>query len=454
MRVMYPDSTIVALSTAPGVGAIAVIRLSGPRALNIAQYLTGSGFKIKPREVLRTNILYGDNIIDDVLLSFFKSPNSFTGEDLVEISCHGSPYIVKKIIDLCLGGGAVLAQPGEFTKRAFINGKIDLAQAEAVSDLVFSQTRSAHKAALNMLTGAVGREINDLHKKIIETISILELELDFSDNEIDPTPRGKIIYSIRSILQKTKFLYSSYSGGKILKQGALVPIIGPPNSGKSSLLNAFLKEERAIVTPHPGTTRDALEETIVVDGFLIRLLDTAGIRKTANPIEKIGIERSIASFQKGDIVLFVIDANKPIKKEWEIYYKQSKHSIIVINKIDIAEKKKIERLQKQFKSFPNIQISAKNHTGIRDLSHLIVGMISDQTVVADSLIITNKRHAILLHEAAKYLAVSLKHIRIGLPSEMIIADLRMALNKFDEILGKNTTDDILNSIFKNFCIGK
>jgi len=451
---MCLDSTIVALSTAPGVGAIAVIRLSGSRSLNIAQLLIGVDGKIKPREVTRFNILSGDDIIDDVLITYFKNPNSYTGEDLIEISCHGGPYIVNKIIELCLKGGAVLAKPGEFTKRAFINGKIDLAQAEAVSDLVFSQTQSAHKAALNMLTGKVGRDINDLRNKIIEIISILELELDFSDNEINPIPPGKIQKSIGLILQRTKYLYASYSGGKILKQGAVVPIVGPPNSGKSSLLNAFLKEERAIVTPYPGTTRDSLEETIVVNGFLIRLVDTAGIRKTTNPIERIGIDRSVACFQSGDVVLFVIDANQPIKKDWERYYLQKKRLIIVINKTDIADKKKIVRLQNKFKSFPCILTSARYHTGIHDLSQMIVKIISNQTAVLDSVIITNKRQAILLNSAARYLTIAQKHIMTGLPSEMFIADLRMALNKFDEILGKITTDEILNNIFNNFCVGK
>jgi tRNA modification GTPase len=450
---MPPDSTIVALSTAPGVGAIAVIRISGSAALKIAHKLLKNKNPIKPRIAFHANIYDDDELLDDVIVLFFKNPSSYTGEDLVEISCHGGPYIINRILETCIKHGADIAQPGEFTKRAFINGKLDLSQAEAIADLVAAQTSLSHQAAISSLSGTIGREIDDLRDQIINLISILELELDFSENELELTTSQTIQNSLKSISKKTKQLYSSYSGGKILGQGALVPIVGPPNSGKSSLWNAFLKEERAIVTPFPGTTRDSLEETISIDGYLIRLLDTAGIRLTKNPIEKIGIDRAIAGLQKGDVVLFVIDPTKPIKSEWSKYY-QHNNTIIVINKTDIAPPIKINRLIKHFKNIPTVTTSAKNHTGIHELSEKIIDILSQKTVAAENIIITSQRQAILLRNALRNLDTARQNINKDMPTEIIIADLRQALNNFDNLLGKITTEEILNNIFQNFCIGK
>jgi len=364
---MSSDSTIVALSTAPGIGALAVIRLSGPQALNIVNNLVQNNQLPRTREPQIRTLRNKDEIVDEVIIIYFAKPNSYTGEDLIEISCHGSPYIINRIIQLCIDLGAVLAMPGEFTKRAFINGKIDLSQAEAVSDLVFSQTRAAHDVAIKTIEGKTGQEIGNLRTKIIELISILELELDFSDNEIDPTPKDSLINTIRLISTKTQHLYNTYTNGKILRQGALVPIIGPPNSGKSSLLNAFLAEERAIVTPYPGTTRDTLEEKINIDGHLVRLLDTAGIRKTNNPVEKIGVIRSLDHFKKGDVILFVIDSTRPIKREWQKYLENDR-TIVVINKIDIAKPQRLHNINKRYEKYAHVFTSAKKHDGIHELS--------------------------------------------------------------------------------------
>ncbi|HPD25210.1 MAG TPA: tRNA uridine-5-carboxymethylaminomethyl(34) synthesis GTPase MnmE, partial [Candidatus Marinimicrobia bacterium] len=335
----------------------------------------------------------------------------------------------------------------------FLNGKFDLTQAEAVADLVFSQTQASHQAAIKSLEGTIGKEFAELRSKIIELITILELELDFSDHEIDTIPPHELSKSIDNILKINSKLLKSYSCGKILKQGALVPIIGPPNSGKSSLLNAFLNEERAIVTPYPGTTRDSLEEAIQAGGYMIRLLDTAGIRKTKNPIEKIGIDRTKKNIKTGDIILFVIDATQPIKREWLEYY-NSKNTIVVINKIDIAPQKCLTKCEKHFSQYPHIFVSAKKRQGIHKLTEMIVDSISQQIGTADSLIITNQRHATGLRTAKKYLFSAQKHIRQSLAPEMIIADLRMALNEYDKILGKTSNDEILNNIFQHFCIGK
>lgn len=450
---MSSNFTIIALSTPPGLGALAIIRLSGPRALDILYHLTRSSIKLSPRVAHNLNIFEGNDVLDNAIIIFYKEPASYTGEDLVEISCHGSPFIINKIIELCTKKGAALAQPGEFTRRAFINGKIDLTQAEAVADLVFSQTQSAHKAAMHLLEGDVGREIETLRKDLIDLISILELELDFADNEIDPLPISDQIIMLDKILKINNFLLNSYSCGKIIKQGALVPIIGPPNSGKSSLLNALLNEERAIVTPYPGTTRDSLEETVQTGGYLLRLLDTAGIRKTKNPIEKLGINRTKDCINKGDIVLFVVDVTGPIKRDWSNYYKRE-NVITVINKIDIASKEEITRYDMHFKRHPHVQISAKNRIGIDNIKSIIAKMLSLKTGSSDSLIITNQRQAQNLRVARSYLLNAKKHLNYNLSPEIIIADLRQALGEYDKILGKTSTEEILNNIFQNFCIGK
>ncbi len=450
---MSTENTIVALSTPPGRGALAVVRLSGPKSPDIVHKLTKTTTQLKPRVAQHLNLYKNGELLDDAVIIYYKAPMSYTGEDLVEISCHGSPFIVNQLIELCLRYGARLAQPGEFTRRAFLNGKFDLTQAEAVADLVFSQTQASHQAAIKSLEGTIGKEFAELRSKIIELITILELELDFSDHEIDTISPHELSKSIDNILKINSKLLKSYSCGKILKQGALVPIIGPPNSGKSSLLNAFLNEERAIVTPYPGTTRDSLEEAIQAGGYMIRLLDTAGIRKTKNPIEKIGIDRTKKNIKTGDIILFVIDATQPIKREWLEYY-NSKNTIVVINKIDIAPQKSLTKYEKHFSQYHHIFISAKKRQGIHKLTEMIVDSISQQISNADSLIITNQRHATGLRTAKKYLFSAQKHIRQSLAPEMIIADLRMALNEYDKILGKTSNDEILNNIFQHFCIGK
>ncbi|HPC34999.1 MAG TPA: tRNA uridine-5-carboxymethylaminomethyl(34) synthesis GTPase MnmE [Candidatus Marinimicrobia bacterium] len=450
---MASESTIVALSTPPGLGALAVVRLSGPKSPGIVQKLTQTTAQLKPRIAQHVNLYSNDELVDDAVVIYYKAPNSYTGEDLVEISCHGSPFIINKLIELCLAHGARLAQPGEFTRRAFLNGKFNLTQAEAVADLVFSQTQASHRAAIQSLAGSIGKKFSELRNQIIELISILELELDFAENEIDKIPANELIKSISNILKINNNLLKSYSCGKILKQGVLVPIIGPPNSGKSSLLNAFLNEERAIVTPYPGTTRDSLEEAIQAGGYIIRLLDTAGIRKTKNPIEKIGIDRTKDNIQKGDIILFVVDATQPIQRAWTEYY-SSKNTIVVINKIDIASQKSLTRYEKHFAPFPHIFVSAKKHQGIHKLTELIVDSIKKQVGASDSLIITNQRHATGLRTAKQYLLTTQKHLKQNLAPEILIADLRMALDEYDKILGKTSNEEILNNIFQHFCIGK
>jgi len=448
---MSSEPTIIALSTPPGLGALAILRLSGPRSLDIFYQLTKPPARLIPRIAQNLYLFDESDILDNVVATFFKAPVSYTGEDLVEISCHGSPYIINRIVELCNRRGAVLAQPGEFTRRAFINGKIDLTQAEAVADLVFAQTQSAHRAAMQLLEGSIGREIKSLRNEIIDLISILELELDFSENEINQLSPQELSEKLTNILKNNNKLLASYSCGKILKQGALVPIIGPPNSGKSSLLNAFLNEKRAIVTQYPGTTRDSLEETIRADGYMLRLLDTAGLRKTKNPIEIIGIKRTLESIRRADVVLFVVDVTKPIKREWKDYYK---NAIIVINKIDLATNDNIQKYRKQFAKQTSVLVSAKKRLGINDITKQIVKIIASLTEPNDSLVITNQRHAQNLRAARGFLLTTKKHLKYNLSPEIIIADLRQALDEYDKILGGHSTDEILDNIFKNFCIGK
>ncbi|MFH1214819.1 MAG: tRNA uridine-5-carboxymethylaminomethyl(34) synthesis GTPase MnmE [Candidatus Neomarinimicrobiota bacterium] len=452
---MSPEKTIIALSTPPGLGAIAIIRLSGQLSLKIVSKIISLKSVITPMVSFYTKIYAGEDLLDDAIVTYYKAPRSYTGEDAVEISCHGSPYIINKIIEMCLMRGATLAQPGEFTRRAFINGKMDLSQAEAVSDLVFSQTQAAHKVAIEAICGSIGQKITVLRNNLVDLISILELELDFSENEIDATSNNDLARAIDNVLIKTRSLIKSYSCGKILKRGVLIPIVGPPNSGKSSLLNAFLNEERAIVTPFPGTTRDTLEEAIQAGGHLLRLLDTAGIRTTNNHIEKIGINRTLKSIQRGDIVLFVIDASKPIKNIWKQHYIKNRNTIIVINKIDIIKNDSLKKFHEIFAEYSHVFVSAKKHTGLHELTKMILDIISDKIQTDDSVIISDLRHLKALQDARRKLSWARKQmVDTGRAPEIIIADLRLVLDHFDEILGKTTNDDILNNIFNKFCIGK
>ncbi len=446
-------NTIVALSTAPGFGAIAVVRLTGPISLSIISTLTNKK-AFKPRLATFTKIFYKTNHLDDIIVTYFKAPESYTGEDVVEISCHGSQYIIERIIELCINEGARNAEPGEFTKRAFLNGKMDLSQAEGVADIIHTQTQAAHLASTNLLDGHTGIFIKKCQKQLIDIISLLELELDFSDQEIDFTPKSKIENQLVDLQNTLQMLIQSFNYGKLVKEGIRVPIIGPPNSGKSSLLNAFLQEERVIVSPTAGTTRDSIEESFRRGGYQFRLIDTAGLRQTTDSVEQKGIERTNKYIQQADLILFIIDPSKPVSDFQKYLPNNLDDTIIILNKIDIISESQLNNKQKYFKNFNTITISAKTHNGIHRLADKMVNHIKVKRPKNENIIITRKRHKYSLINTKQSLEHALFSIKDNQPSEIIVMDLRIALDSLSEILGKVYNDDILNNIFKNFCIGK
>jgi len=449
------NSTIVALSTPVGYGAIGIIRISGPAATHIVRPFIHNNIHLIPNQVQFTKICDNQEHIDDVLITYFKSPKSYTGEDIIEISCHGSPYIIETIIDLCLANGAILAEPGEFTRRAFLNDKMDLSQAEGVDSLIHAKTKHAHQTAKNLLEGQLGKTITKFKKDLIDTITLLELELDFSDQEIEFTPHEKIRHKITDLKNNISELMATYYYGKIIKEGVKTVLIGPPNSGKSSLMNALLQEERSIVSEIPGTTRDYIEESFRRDGYQFRLIDTAGLRSTKDKIEILGIERAYEAINSADLKIILIDSFA-FKTDLlsEVQKLADKQTIIAINKIDIATPEQVKKLTSLLAEYSIIKISAKEHTNIHQLTDKMVSKIKQLIPRNSDLFITIKRHFNILKETIEELDKTLNSIDKGNPSELIVTDMRFALDHLDKILGKTTDDDILNNIFQNFCIGK
>ncbi|MFA4838307.1 MAG: tRNA uridine-5-carboxymethylaminomethyl(34) synthesis GTPase MnmE [Candidatus Neomarinimicrobiota bacterium] len=447
-------TTIVALSTPHGIGAISIIRLSGQKSLEIANKLTRTSKPLTPNKVQYAQIWDADRFLDEIMLTYFRAPRSYTGEDMIELSCHGSPYIIETIIDLCLLRGAVPAKPGEFTQRAFFNGKIDLLRAESIADLIAAKTQSAHRESSRQLLGEGGTQIQSLKQRIIQIISTLELELDFSDQEISFTPREQIQSDIQSVLTDIRSLVKTFSYGKLVRTGLYTPIVGPPNSGKSSLFNALLREERVIISPIPGTTRDTIEESIQKDGYLFRLVDTAGLRDTDETVESAGILRSRKTIRLADLLLFVVDATADMTDYQAVLPDKTGKTIIVINKSDIADLKTISNLQNKLAGYKTIVVSSKKRAGIHELSTLMVNHIKAHQPSGDEFVLTQKRHFIALKRMSVFLKHALTSSSQLATSEMIVIDLRLALSCLDEILGKTVNDDILNNIFQNFCVGK
>lgn len=452
------DDTIVAPATAPGISAISVIRLSGAKAFSIMDNLFPSK-KISEQvpHTLHIGFLKDDgHIIDEVIISVFKGPRSYTGEDMAEISCHGSPYIVQQVVDVCINQGARLAKPGEFTQRAFLNGKLDLTQAEAVADLIASNTAASHKTALHSIRGGFSKKLKELREGMIRFSALNELELDFSQEDVEFADR-KQFYSLIGELQQTVLqLLSSFQLGNAIRNGVSVAIIGKPNAGKSTLLNTLLNEDRAIVSDIPGTTRDTIEEVINIDGILFRLIDTAGIRRhTSDVIETAGVERSLEKMKKADLVLYLFDAKDSkadvltLMSEIE---KQQLNFLPVVNKIDeigeAAAKEKFSDIEKA------IFISAKEQLHTEVLRERMVDAVLEGKLQVEDTIVTNARH----YHALKEVERSLSDIRKGLdektPGDLLASDIRRCLYYLGEITGEITNEDQLDYIFSKFCIGK
>jgi tRNA modification GTPase len=452
------DDTIVALSTPPGVGAIGVIRLSGAKAITIANKLFPSkDLLIQPSHTLHVGLLKDDeNILDEAVLSIFRTPKSYTGEDIVEISCHGSPYIQEQVIDACIKKGARLAKPGEFTQRAFLNGKLDLAQAEAVADLIASNTAASQKAALHTIRGGFSENLSALRERLIRFSALIELELDFSQEDVEFADRKQFYELINELTESTNSLVNSFSLGNVIRNGVSVAIIGKPNAGKSTLLNSLLNENRAIVSEIPGTTRDTIEELINIDGIIFRLIDTAGIRQhSTDVIENAGMERSLEKMRGANLVLYIFDTDESkdeINNKKSAFELQELNYLLVANKIDktgeVTAKAKFGYLDKI------VFISAKQNLHTEVLKERMVDSVLQGKVQTENTIITNARHYHALREVQR----SLSDIKAGLdnklPGDLLALDIRRCLHYLGEITGEITNEDQLDYIFSKFCIGK
>lgn len=450
------DDTIVALATPPGIGAIGVIRLSGRNTFEIVNDLFPSKDLLKeaPNTLHVGYLKQKDKILDEVVLSLFRSPKSYTGEDVIEISCHGSPFIHQQIIAACIEEGARLAKPGEFTQRAFLNGKLDLAQAEAVADVIASNTEASHKAALHTMRGGFSSKLRELRERLIRFSALIELELDFSQEDVEFADRTAFYDLITELTQSTKQLINSFQLGNVIKNGVSVAIIGKPNAGKSTLLNTLLNENRAIVSDIPGTTRDTIEEIINIDGILFRLIDTAGIRQhTADTIESVGVERSLEKMKQANLVIYLFDAKDEvpeIKLRESEMRKQGLTYIMVANKID-----EVPEVNEKFSMIEEtIFISAKQNQYTEILKERMVDVVLAGKSQAESTIVTNARHYHALKEVEK----SLGDIKMGLdhklPGDLLALDIRRCLHYLGEITGQVSNEDMLDFIFSKFCIGK
>lgn len=450
------DEPIVALATAQGISALAVIRLSGKDCIAIAQKVfKGKDLTKQASHTLHFGTLQdGEKNIDEVLVSVFKEPHSFTKENSIEISCHGSPVIVKEIIKVLLKNGARLATPGEFTKRAFLHGRFDLAQAEAVADIIHAETDKARQAALNQMRGGFSKEIQHLREELIHFASLIELELDFGEEDVEFAKREdlkNLIFSIQSYLHS---LIHSFDQGNVIKNGIPTVIAGKPNAGKSTLLNALLNEEKAIVSEIPGTTRDVIEDEMILGGISFRFMDTAGLRETSDVVEAIGVERTRASLRKAALILYLFDLSKSTPEE--IHHEEDeikKLNIPVLkigNKIDQADPKLVAQLETE--GF--ILISASQKWNIQQLKDKILAQFQINEVKQGDVLVTNLRHYQNLKQTDDSLNRVLMGMDSGITGDFLAMDIRQALHYLGEITGQVTTDDLLANIFSKFCIGK
>ncbi len=464
---MSDQQTICAVATAPGSGAIAVIRLSGKNAIELANNFFQSATKNKKLINQAANTIhYGslvdnDKIIDEVVVAIFKAPHSFTGENIVEISCHGSTYIQQTILQLFIDNGARMATPGEFSKRAFLNGKMDLSQAEAIADLISAQSKAAHSVALNQMRGGVSNEIKSLRNELVQFTSLVELELDFGEEDVEFANREQLLKLSNNIHQLIKRLTNSFSYGNALKNGLPVAIVGDANVGKSTLLNTLLNEEKAIVSEIAGTTRDVIEDVVIIDGIQFRFIDTAGIRTTNDHVETIGIERTFQKIEQAEIVLTMIDATSSFNNIIMFLTRMSeklhtKHTALVINKTDLISNDDLEELERMGSEmqFPTLSISASKREGIDTLIHFLIKSFRDKGYSDNDVIITNLRHYESLTQAGKSIERVIEGLHAGISGDFLSQDIRECLYYLGSITGEVSTDEILGNIFKNFCIGK
>lgn len=457
--------TIVAIATPPGEGAIGIVRLSGLEALNIVgEIFSGRDLRLLSSHTLHYGkIVDNGRIIDEVVVSLYKGPKSYTGEDVIEISCHGSDYILQQVVTLCANHGARMAKPGEFTLRAFLAGKIDLTQAEAVADLIASNSDTAHRAAMHNLRGGFSEDLKQMREQLIQFSALIELELDFSQEDVEFADRTKFYELIDRITRATDELINSFRLGNVIKNGVSVAIVGKPNAGKSTLLNALLNEERAIVSDIAGTTRDTIEEMLNINGILFRLIDTAGIREHSNDvIELKGMERSRSAMSRADVVVYVFDLvqflrsdfeQQELIKQVEEFEKNNTRYLLVANKVDEAGKPQTTAALRGLNIAPLV-ISAKDNENVHELCETLYNLVIQGEVKQEGTIITNTRHFTALKEVRKSLTDIHNGLDSNLPGDLLSLDIRRCLHFLGEITGEVTTEDKLDYIFSKFCIGK
>lgn len=448
------DDTICALSTASGVGAIAVIRVSGKRTLEIVSSVFSKSLINKPSHTAHFGTILNDNkeVLDEVLITIFHHGKSFTGEETAEIACHGSIFIQREILNLLLAKGCRMAEPGEFTMRAFFNGKMDLSQAEAIADLIASNSKKVHQIAMNQMRGGYSDGIQQLKQQLIDFASLIELELDFSEEDVEFASREQLFVLVKELQHKLARLTESFALGNALKNGINTVIAGRPNAGKSTLLNALLQEERAIVSSIAGTTRDVISEQLTIEGVVFRLIDTAGIREAADEIEKIGVERTIQEIEKSNILVYLYDATELSNQEVESDIEQLAHSglplLVVANKMDLKQEINPPKTEGNF-----VAISAKEDRGVEELKKALVELVNLDANEYDTIVV-NARHYEAFSNALEDLKKVQQSLELQVPGDLLAMDIRSAIRHLASITGEISTDDLLGNIFANFCIGK
>jgi tRNA modification GTPase len=458
--------TICALSTPEGHGALSVIRVSGPQAFGLCNRLfipEGNTKSLVGRTypaVVFGRVMDGPAVLDEAILTLFKSPRSFTGEDTAEFSLHGSPYIRKRVLELLVEAGARPATEGEFTKRAFLNGKLDLSRAEAVADLIHSESEAGHRVAMHQMRGGFAAELRELREKLIQFAALVELELDFGEEDVEFADRSLLKSQVLDALSHINRLTASFALGNVIKRGVPVAIIGEPNTGKSTLLNALLNEERAIVSDIAGTTRDTVEDEISIRGLLFRFIDTAGIRETVDTIESIGIDRALEKARQAETVLLLADASRWNPPQLKALADRIAHRalIVVVNKIDLLTAEQLQGIRQEtaglFPGIPSLYISASLKTDLEELKNTLFAHLDTSVLQPGGTVVTNLRHYEALKRAEEYLTKVLVDLDTAVSGDFLAMDIRQALFHLGEITGEVTTDDLLGNIFSRFCIGK
>jgi tRNA modification GTPase len=451
------SDTIVALATPSGVGALGIIRVSGEKAIEVTNHIFHrADLRLKPTHTLHFGtIRENGKIIDEVVISLFKAPKSYTGENSIEISCHGSSYVIQKIIELLVEKGCRPARPGEFTMRAFMNGKMDLSQAESVADLIAADSEGQHNLAIQQMRGGYSRKMAELRDKLVHFASMIELELDFGEEDVEFADRKSLVDLVNEIMTVTGQMISSFRLGNVIKKGVTTVIAGRPNAGKSTLLNQLLKEDRAIVSEIPGTTRDTIEELINLEGILFRLIDTAGLREAVDKIEVIGVNKALEKIKQSALVLYVFDVVEMNKEEVKADLQKLKVNVPVIavgNKTDLHDE---QTLKQKFSDMDEILfLSSKTGKGQTGLEKAMVQFIETGQLNTENVIISNARHYEALKKVNEALDFVLEGIETQIPGELLATDIRDALNALGEITGEITSDELLGNIFGKFCIGK